>query len=261
MKLSYETLLSPTPIKLSVGTIRKPTLREISELTFNEFDAFKFFLKLTPKRYYKTILNAEDKWDSMSDDEKSNITLYKCIMDSERLQETYSLILNFFFIEDVIYDDGIFIISKDANDKSKVCGALFAERFDIILLYLQQVCMIYEEPDEEKPPVFKNDLARKIYEKIKKAEDEKKEREAKKMEPKLALGNIISSVSNFHKTINPINVWDLTLFQLYDAFKRMQINESYEMNKTSVSVYGDEKNKFDATLWYEDINKKNKDAQ
>ena len=171
MKLSYETLLSPTPIKLSVGTIRKPTLREISELTFNEFDAFKFFLKLTPKRYYKTILNAEDKWDSMSDDEKSNITLYKCIMDSERLQETYSLILNFFFIEDVIYDDGIFIISKDANDKSKVCGALFAERFDIILLYLQQVCMIYEEPDEEKPPVFKNDLARKIYEKIKISND------------------------------------------------------------------------------------------
>ena len=261
MKLSYETLLSPTPIKLSVGTIRKPTLREISELTFNEFDAFKFFLKLTPKRYYKTILNAEDKWDSMSDDEKSNITLYKCIMESKQLQETYSLLLNFFFIEDVIYDDGIFIITNDVNDKSKICGALFAERFDIILLYLQQICMIYEEPKKEEAPILKNSLARKLYEKIQKAEEEKKAREDQKMASKLALGNIISSVSNYHKTINPINVWDLTLFQLYDTFKRMQINDSYEMNKTSVSVYGDEKKKFDPTLWYEDINKENQDVQ
>ena len=40
------------------------------------------------------------------------------------------------------------------------------------------------------------------------------------------------------------------MFQLLDAFNRMQMNSMYEIESTRVSVWGDEKKTFDASLWY-----------
>lgn len=95
---------------------------------------------------------------------------------------------------------------------------------------------------------FKNSAARKIYEKLLSAQ--KKEKKRRKADINLSLPNIISAVSNCHPTINPINVWDLTLFQLFDTFNRMRANKIYEIDSTRVSVWGDEKKTFDIALWY-----------
>ena len=70
---------------------------------------------------------------------------------------------------------------------------------------------------------------------------------------KLTLPNIISAVSNKHPTISPITVWNMTLFQLYDSFNRLQINEIYQINKRKVSVWGDKENTFDISMWYKNI--------
>ena len=75
-------------------------------------------------------------------------------------------------------------------------------------------------------------------------------KKAKKSDPNLSLPNIISAVSNTHPTINPLNVWNLTVFQLLDSFTRLQSNKIYDINATSVSVWGDEKKQFDFSLWY-----------
>jgi hypothetical protein len=114
---------------------------------------------------------------------------------------------------------------------------------------IQQVCCIFEDDEEpEENMKFKNSAARKIYEKLLSAQ--KKEKKRKKADINLSLPNIISAVSNCHPTINPINVWDLTLFQLFDTFNRMRANKIYDIDSTRVSVWGDEKKTFDIALWY-----------
>lgn len=45
-------------------------------------------------------------------------------------------------------------------------------------------------------------------------------------------------------------VWDLTVYQLMDAFIRLEQNGYYKINSTSVSVWGDKEKKFDYTIWY-----------
>ena len=80
----------------------------------------------------------------------------------------------------------------------------------------------------------------------------------KKADINLSIPNIISSISNMHPSLNYMNVWDLTVFQLLDAFNRLQANVMYDIDCTRVSVWGDEKKTFDVSLWYKN-NYDNKD--
>ena len=91
---------------------------------------------------------------------------------------------------------------------------------------------------------------------MQKANAENEKKKEKESDKNLSLANIISKVSNKHPSISPITVWDLTLFQLIDSFNSMQVNESYDISKTRTSVWGDEKNTFDATLWYKNNHEK-----
>ena len=83
------------------------------------------------------------------------------------------------------------------------------------------------------------------------------ENKNKKADINFSLPNIVSAVSNKHPTISPITVWDLTVFQLLDAFNRMQANTIYDIDSTRVSVWGDEKKVFDVSLWYKNEYEKN----
>ena len=253
----YGTLLCPKPIKLSIGTLRKPKLNEIYDITFERFYFFEVLLKLTPETYYTSLMgdDGEQKWNSFGDDEKKDMTLYSLILNDERLQQLYTEMFGFFFIEDIVFRSPYFVILNNgiSDDheltKEDVHGVISENTFSTVLLMIQQICCIYEkEAEEEVEPKFKNALAKKMYEKMKKA---KKEQERTKRGNKdLAIPNIISKVSNKHLSINPINVWDMTLFQLIDSFNCLRVNSIYDINSTRVAVWGDEKKTFDMSQWY-----------
>lgn len=256
MRLDYGTQLSPVPITLSIGTLRKPTLKEIAQLTFDRFRYYEFFLELTPETYYTKLKkdNGEAYWSSLTEEEQDNITIYNIIENDEQIRSTYAEIFDFFFVETVIYQEGFFILLKEeiANPddvkKEQIRGAIAKENFSQIISLLQQICCIYNEDESLDDMKFKNDLAKKLYEKMLKAK--KKEQESKKTDLNLTIPNIISSLSNKHPSLNYVNIWDLTIFQLLDAFNRIQVNSMYDIDSTRVSVWGDEKKTFDFSLWY-----------
>lgn len=81
----------------------------------------------------------------------------------------------------------------------------------------------------------KNKAAAKIIEKLNKR---KKGNEKKaKSDPKLELPNIISAVAAYHSSINILNIWDLTVYQVYDLFARMQQNTIFDVLKMSVAAW------------------------
>lgn len=252
MKLDYGTQISPIPITLSIGTMKKPTLREIAQLTFDKFSEYEFFLKLTPKLYYTIIRKDSGKeyWDSITEEEQSIIDIYSIIENDENIQNIYVEIFNFFFVENVVYEKGFFILFKQENASciEQVQGAIAKENFSQVIDLLQQICCIRNEEEKIEDMKFKNNLAKKLMEKMLKAK--KEEKKAKKADLDLTIPNIISSVSNKHPSLNYLNIWDLSIFQLLDAFNRMQTNSMYEIDSTRVSVWGDEKKTFDFSLWY-----------
>ena len=259
MRLDYGTQSSPVPITLSIGTLRKPTLKEISQITFDRFSFYEFFLKLSPETYYTKLRKENDGeaiWDSLTEEERDKITIYNIIEEDDKIRSTYVEIFNFFFVETVIYQEGFFILLKentaiDNPDKIKreqVRGAIAKDNFSQVMSLLQQICCIYNEEESLDDMKFKNNLARKLMEKMLKAK--KKEQEAKKSDLNLTIPNIISSLANKHPSLNYVNIWDLTIFQLLDAFNRTQANSMYDIDSTRVSVWGDEKKTFDVSLWY-----------
>lgn len=250
MKLDYGDLLSPIPIKLSIGTVKHPTLKEIFQLSYEKFVFFEFFLKMNPELFFQELGDESQKtyWNGLSDMEKEKITLFMLIIAEKNLQQIYSEVLNFFFLETVIYNEenNCFIIT---NENNEICGMIIPENFNEIIYILQQICCIQSDESNDKSKMkFKNSMAQKIYEKIHSAEIEKQKN--KKIDWNNTLPNIISAVANVHPSLNCFNIWDLTLFQLMDSFYRLKADRYYQIESTRVSVWGDEKNTFDSTIWY-----------
>lgn len=256
MRLDYGTILCPEPITLSIGTLRNPTLREIAKLKFDKFGYYESLIKMSPETFYTKVKGDDGKayWESLTEEEQNKLTLYDVIMKEEPLTKLFLEIFDFFFVEPVILKEGFFILlkedieDKEAVDTDNIRGVIAKENLPQVLDLIQQICCVYEKEEDIDNMKFKNSLARRLHEKMLKAN--KKNSENKKADINLSLPNIISSVSNKHPSLNPINIWDLTVFQLLDAFNRTQINTIYDIDSTRVSVWGDEKKTFDASLWY-----------
>lgn len=263
INLDYGTLLSPEPIKLSIGTIRQPTMRDIGKVTFPQFNIYQLFLKLTPKEFYTKLKlpDGVEYWDSLSDEERAYMQLYDIVTTEEAVQKTFVDIFNFFFVERVVYQNGTFFL---LNTTDKVTadsdiqltpdilrGVIHEKTFPEVLDLLQQVCCIKNEEIDDSNAVFKNEKAKKLWERMKKAKLTSQENA--KGNINLTLPNIISSVAAKSQNLNIVSVWDITLFQLYDQFSRLQNNDAHSINSMRVATWGDEKKKFDYSLWYKNM--------
>lgn len=212
---------------------------------------------MSPELYYTKIKidnSSNEYWNSLPIEDRNKISIYDVIEKDLQLQNIYIEIFNFFFIETVVYQNGLFILlnEKVSNPNEitneQLCGMITRENFLQAIELIQQVCCIYNDEKSLDDMNFKNNLAKKLMEKMIKAK--KKEQEEKRFNLNLTIPNIISSLANKHTSLNYINIWDLTIFQLLDAFNRVQLNSMYDIDSTRVSVWGDEKKTFDISLWY-----------
>ena len=117
------------------------------------------------------------------------------------------------------------------------------------------------EPDENEVDdisKIKNKRGRKIYEKMMKRR--KKFKKAKANNPDLTMANIIAAVATRSSNLNWVNIWDITVFHLFDEFERLQINDQYNIASTQVAAWGDKDNKFKFGLWSKNIYDKQENA-
>lgn len=262
-QLDYWELLNPYPVRLPFGTIRKPTLSEMASMTFNVYIAYEILIGGDPEALLSAFKGSDGKayWSSLPDDKKITMTAYKLIMENEDIQQLYIEALNFFFVEEVVFLDGNFVLFKRMPDdldniqidelREIFVGLINEEMFPQVLAYLQQICCIYEKEDTPLSEIkFKNELAKRIYIQTREAEKERLRREARMNAKERTIANIISAVSNRHPSLSPTSIWTLTKFQLIDSFNRLKTDAVYEITSTRVAVWGDEKKQFDDSLWY-----------
>lgn len=260
MKLDYYDLISPVPFVLpGIGSIRPPTLRDIARLTNRVYATYLALLNITPEKYCTEInVHLKDWYQSLTEEQLSCLTMYDIAVSCEHLQQSFSSILDFFFLERIVYDSekdafiSVLPASKGKEDTAEAVGIINKSNYlHICSLILQFNHIVTKEtvnPDKVKN---KKGLARYMEMQAKR----KKQRQIKpKADSDLDLGNIISAVCTKHNSIHYINVWDMTVYQLWDTFARLRNHDIYESGRTSVSVWGDKENKFDFNLWYKNNN-------
>lgn len=255
MKLSYFDLLSPEPIYIeNVGGILSPKLKDISGLK-GGVPTYNYFLStliLDIKSFFDVVGQTE-QYDSLSDEEKTSVNVFDLLTMEENSINLLQTALNFFIKEQVIFsaDKMCFYVVDHSHEKESVIGLINRDNYCFVTDIICQRNNVRSKNEESisKP---KSKKALEIMKKLQKGRENK----ARSIKPNenMELGNIISAVSSKHPSLNILNVWDLTVYQLWDTFSRISNNTMYDIMSMQVAAYGNKDNQFDLTSWFQKIN-------
>lgn len=261
VKLTYFDLISPKPFYVeNIGSIISPKLIEISNAGgLSVYQNYLSTILIDLKTYFK-IIGKEQEFNQLSDEVKEQLNVFDLFLSSEELIESLQTALNFFIKEDVTYskEHKSFLVIKREESNSidnKIVGIISKENFSQVCDLICQRNFVKSKRLEEDFSKAKNKKALEIMKKLQKGREEK----AKQTKPdkNMELGNIISAVANKSHSLNIINIWDLTVYQLWDCFARLSNNNIYDIQCMSVATWGDKENHFDATTWFKKIDDSN----
>lgn len=256
MNLSYFDLITPGPLMIpGVGSLKPPTLREISRLTYPVYETYLAFLSMSPEHYCTEVNPRYKNWfKSLSKSQAELLSMYDIAVSGKELSFLFTSIFQFFFEEKVTYsrEEDAFLLcpSFPSEEEAPVTGRITKGCYSEIVSLILQFNHLDAKESVDLSKV-KNKKGRKIFEKIQ--EMKKNQPKTGKKNPDLEIGNVISAVCTMHHSINYTNVWDMTIYQLWDTFHRLQAENAYEINRTMISVWGDKDKKFDFNSWFKSI--------
>ena len=243
-------------------------------------------------RYYsqeqkQKVLDVKKQYEELDTKEKLSISFYDLLMYDELLICSFIEAFDFFFEEEVdfvvngneITDAQFSFITynkidtpqkiklNNGNEYSTIktnrelVGVINRSNFkDVVDIILQRNSVQMEEEitAEDLTKVKNKNKVMQLMEKMKKGQKQldktrEKEREEKGVASDTELANIISCVAaKNHNGINMINIWDMTIYNLYEQFKLIRENNIHDAETLSVFVWGDESNKFDIDGWFKE---------
>lgn len=228
MNLPYLSLLHTDPIFLpGVGSLKLPTVNDIRKIG-GLYPAFMEVLCLDDSELAER-LNTP----------LSGASRYEFVVSNQRIREFYTQIFAFFFTQTVTFQSTANSwVLTEGND---CVGTIHEENFfDVCNAIL--ICN-HLEPKSARPPVFYNERARLIYEKMK-LSPLKKQRNGLRA----SLADIVSALSANSHTYNLFNIWGLTVYQLYDQFYKVNQRVHFDVASRQWAAYPSEK--FDLSQWY-----------
>ena len=243
-------------------------------------------------RYYsqeqkQKVLDVKKQYEELDTEEKLSISFYDLLMYDELLICSFIEAFDFFFEEEVdfvvngneITDAQFSFITynkidtpqkiklNNGNEYSTIktnrelVGIINGSNFkDVVDIILQRNSVQREEEitAEDLTKVKNKNKVMQLMEKMKKGQKQldktrEKKREEKGMASDTELANIISCVAaKNHNGLNMINIWDMTIYNLYEQFKLIRENNMHDAETLSVYVWGDESNKFDIDAWFKE---------
>ena len=243
-------------------------------------------------RYYsqeqkQKVLDVKKQYEELDTEEKLSISFYDLLMYDELLICSFIEAFNFFFEEEVdfvvdgneITDAQFSFITynkidtpqkiklNNGNEYSTIktnrelVGVINRSNFkDVVDIILQRNSVQMEEEitAEDLTKVKNKNKVMQLMEKMKKGQKQldktrEKKREEKGVASDTELANIISCVAaKNHNGLNMINIWDMTIYNLYEQFKLIRENNIHDAETLSVFVWGDESNKFDIDGWFKE---------
>lgn len=248
MTLEHFDLLSPNPIYIQkIGGIISPKLRDISSIGISTYQYYLTILRLNVDTFFNMI-GLQERYNSLSDKEKEQLNIYDLLISNKDSVELLQKILNFFMSEEVVYstEHKMFLVQKD----NELIGIISKQTYPIVCNVICQRNCIKSNQEEDLSKI-KSKKALEIMKKLQKGRTEKAKHS--KADKNMELGNIISAVANKSQSLNILNIWDLTVYQVWDCFTRLSNNSIYDIQSMSVAAWGNKDNYFDATAWFKRI--------
>ncbi len=251
MHISYLDLLSPEPFYLpNIGGVKSPTLREISQISYPTYQKYLTVFLMTPQSFLDTI-EISQFYEALSEEEYNSLHVFDLITQSSELTFLIEKALNFFMDATIVYHKELkaFLLYTDQTDEAGnplPTGILHKDSWNqLCQVILQRNAIQSKKADPSKT---KSKKALEIMKKLQKGRENKKKtsQDNKKME----LGNIISAVAAKSQNLSISNIWDITVYQLWDMFHRLNNNHILDIQAISVATWGDKEHRFDSSGWF-----------
>jgi len=203
-----------------VGDIlcRQPTLGDIyrdKDVGHEIYQAYLYVIGMTVDRF----LDAEglrDGFASLSAEEQAQIDILGLLTHQSAWRSLLLDALDFFVDGSPRFDaaTGRIVIERDGGSPVLLTGDAYAALRKEIM---QCACL---KAEDDKPKGFYNNAAKRLYEKSL-ALKQKRAKANAKSDADYEIWNVIGAVSARHPSYNLLNIWGLTVFQLYDQFSRI----------------------------------------
>lgn len=259
MNLEYFDLLSPSPFYLhGIGGIYSTKLLNISRIGIHKYQLYISLLLLTVESYLETENSSEEfqkqlqYYASLSHEEKKSLAIFDLYISNPDFKSLLQECLSFFIDGEISVNDEMksYIVTKE----DRLIGLINRDNFDMLSDGILQRHGIKKEV--EKDLSFKNQKALEMYKNLKRHEKElASKKNSNNINPDLELANIISALTAKHNSLNILNIWELTVYQLLDQFQRQQCNVAYEIQSMSVAAWGSKDGKFDINQWFKNLDK------
>lgn len=254
MTIDYADLLSGDPIYLDgVGHFRSPYLYELKpasgigwlrySLYLNVFSWDKTQVLKAAKMFQAKGLKVFDGKDALN-----NFDILIIIPQTKTLLQDA---LSFFTTEQVQWNEPKRCFSIYDNQNSLV-GEINRNNFKDVCYVVNQLNYIRQE-ESEKELTFQSENAKEMWEKVQTFKQKENKKDSDKQE-NYSLGNIISKLCCIHSTYNLLNVYDLTVYQLYDQFSQCCYLRGIDLEERVYSIHGGKD--FSFNDWLKVVNNK-----
>lgn len=257
MRFEYFDMLCGDPLYLEgVGHLRSPKLKEIcpnSHVGYKMYNLYLSFLSWDKEHLLK--YDEFMKFRGASKLRKDALNVFDAVTLLKQTRELCRTVLSFFIVEEPFWDETKrrFLLLSREEEIPKVVGAVNRDNFEDVrrlILHLNYIGL-----DKDEAPVSHSDEATKnLWERAQQHLKEQAKLYTPKDRPEYHLSNIISKLCAAHPSYNLLNVYDLTIFQLYDAFFQLGFIRSSDLNERIFSNHGGKKFKFED--WLKPIFKK-----
>lgn len=251
MKFSYEDLISGDPIYVNgIGHFRSPHLKELKPS--GELGAWTYQLYLNVLSWDKAAcldfikLATKGKVKKLEENEK--VTAYDVLTILEQPRQLLQSAMAFFITENVQWDGASRrFVTSDLNG-DKMVGVIDRDNFEEARDMMLQVN--YINIGKSAAPVgYSSQKAKELWERSQKYLKEQSKKSSK--DKSYSFGNIVSKLCAASTGYTLFNIYDLTIFQLYDQFFQYGYLRAMNLNEMAFSNHGGEK--FDMQAWLKPI--------
>lgn len=250
MRFDYFDMLSGEPIYLQdVGHLRSPKLSELRPTSGIGYRAYNLYLNLLT--WDKEHLLKYDQLMQFRGASKLNRDVLNVFDVATLLTQTREFcrgVLSFFMVEDLVWDEKKHrYLAVNPDNKEEIVGEINRDNFEEVREVMLQFNFIGLDKDET-PAAHSTDKAKELWEKTQGFLKEQAKAGAKEDKPEYHLSNIISKICAVHPSYNLLNIYGLTIFQLYDSFFQLGYMRSSDLSERIFSNHGGEKFHFEDWL-------------
>lgn len=245
MFFDYFDMLSGEPIYVDgVGSIKSPLLRDIfpsSGIGHQKYNLYLNFLSWEKKHLLKYAAMMQYRGASKLDREE--FVFFDIATLLKQTRELCRGVLSFFIAEDISWDEksrSFMVYSNNSGeaDRRTLIGKISRDNFDHVRRLILQANFIGLDKDES-PIMHSSEKSKELWERAQRyLEEQAKNNKVKKEKPEYHLSNIVSKLCAAHPSYNLFNIFDLTIFQLYDSFFQFGYIRSADLSERIFSNHG-----------------------